>query len=399
MSTVISINNISTTFTLNCPVCNKKLNFSKKTIKNENFYLENAPILECSCSKVFSSPIFKEHYDLIIEIVSENQPLSSRFMLPFEKCFSTFKKKYQVTNPLKFKFDEYDYYFIPGLYRTHNRGFLTPLYFNKEVLLKYLHHPLYKFSFNSGSYFSIELPDDIISIGVNPNGKVIMWLGDVLKLPKNEQFYLLSENIDSDHDIYSEFYDAQILCEWASESIEANCINNFFNISNLFTKKYNSDFSQHKNEVFKLASTLNKPLLNREKEFYDTILILNQLFIESININSIKNFLNQFLSDKDKKELNKLKSAKTLEIFLQKKLNVSEEEAKSITCPLFVLNDLRQISGHLLPQKREDELFISSLNRLNISSNKSFDFISIYETLIISINSSFEKIIDLIKKN
>lgn len=37
-----------------------------------------------------------------------------------------------------------------------------------------------------------------------------MWLGDIARLPDAEQYYLRSENIDSDHSIGSEFYDGQI---------------------------------------------------------------------------------------------------------------------------------------------------------------------------------------------
>lgn len=49
-----------------------------------------------------------------------------------------------------------------------------------------------------------------------------MWLGDIAKLDINEQHYLCSENINSDHDIASEFYEGQIEVQWAEPSKEKN---------------------------------------------------------------------------------------------------------------------------------------------------------------------------------
>ena len=47
-----------------------------------------------------------------------------------------------------------------------------------------------------------------------------MWLGDIATLPENEQFYLRSENVPSDHSIGSEFYDGQIECRLTDRTPE-----------------------------------------------------------------------------------------------------------------------------------------------------------------------------------
>lgn len=49
-----------------------------------------------------------------------------------------------IAEKVKFIYDKDDYYCIPGLIRTWKIGFLTSVFFNIEVLLKYIHHPLYK---------------------------------------------------------------------------------------------------------------------------------------------------------------------------------------------------------------------------------------------------------------
>ena len=65
-----------------------------------------------------------------------------------------------------FLYDPDDYKYIPGLKRPHDEGFLTPVFFNKQALLKYDTAPGYKLRFASATYgeiatqdgFSIDLP-------------------------------------------------------------------------------------------------------------------------------------------------------------------------------------------------------------------------------------------------
>lgn len=112
---------------------------------------------------------------------------------------------------IPFVYDSDDYRYIPGLERPFDVGFLTPVFFNKEVLLKYEASPTYRVKFASTTYGEILQGDSFsISFGINKNSKVVMWLGDIEKLPESEQYYLRSENVASDHSIGSEFYDGQI---------------------------------------------------------------------------------------------------------------------------------------------------------------------------------------------
>jgi len=120
-----------------------------------------------------------------------------------------------------FLYDSDDYKYIPGLKRSHSEGFLTPVFFNREVLVKYDASPVYRLSFASRTYGEIRRGDDYsISFGVNKNGKVFMWLGDIATLPESEQYYLRSENVESDHSIGSEFYDGQIECIFTDKTPE-----------------------------------------------------------------------------------------------------------------------------------------------------------------------------------
>jgi hypothetical protein len=123
-----------------------------------------------------------------------------------------------------FIYDADDYYYIPGLVRPRDEGFLTPVFFNKAVLLKYDTSPNYSVTFTSATYGQIVAEEFSIPFGINKNGAVVAWLGDIARLPKPEQFYLRSENRPSDHSIGSEFYDAEIECEFTPPSRENELI-------------------------------------------------------------------------------------------------------------------------------------------------------------------------------
>lgn len=59
-----------------------------------------------------------------------------------------------------FIYDSDDYKYIPGLKRPWDEGFLTPVFFNREVLLKYDSSPIYRLSFASTTYGEIRRSDD-----------------------------------------------------------------------------------------------------------------------------------------------------------------------------------------------------------------------------------------------
>jgi hypothetical protein len=122
--------------------------------------------------------------------------------------------------PIDFIYSADDYRYLPGLERPWDQGFLTPVFFNKAVLLKYDASPSYEVKFASTTYGTIYGKDFYISFGINRNGKVIMWLGDLAKLPESEQYYLRSENVQSDHSIASEFYDGQIDVQFTDRTAE-----------------------------------------------------------------------------------------------------------------------------------------------------------------------------------
>lgn len=85
-----------------------------------------------------------------------------------------------------FLYDPDDYFYIPGRNRPFDVGFLTPVFFKREVLLKYDNSPSYRVQFASTTYGTIYTGGEYISFGINKNGLVVMRLGDIAKMPESE---------------------------------------------------------------------------------------------------------------------------------------------------------------------------------------------------------------------
>ena len=104
--------------------------------------------------------------------------------------------------------------------------------------MRYFYDPRYLCEFHSETYGTIRAREFDFAFGINPNGKVVAWLGDLEKLPASEQQYLLSENTESDGNITSEFYDAQINCIFTSPIREIEIILLKTKVSEIFQDRF-----------------------------------------------------------------------------------------------------------------------------------------------------------------
>ena len=127
-----------------------------------------------------------------------------------------------------FIFDVSDTNKYPGLTRSRDDSppYLTPVFFTKEVLVRYFYDPRYMCQFYSETYGTISSRSNDFSVpfGVNLNNKVLIWYGDLMEAPAYEQAYLGLENVPSDHNIDSEFYDAQIKAEFTAPIREVDIV-------------------------------------------------------------------------------------------------------------------------------------------------------------------------------
>jgi hypothetical protein len=180
-----------------------------------------------------------------------------------------------------FVYDPDDYFYYPGLSRPSNEGFLTPVFFNKRVLIKYDVAPNYAVRFASPSYGGIAADGFSIPFGINRHGAILMWLGDIAKLPESEQYYLRSENRPLDHCLGSEFYEGQIECVFTPPSLESRLFRGRSAFLGACRSRFGVKIAHLDKEVLDLASSLAQPVLDSERERRRVVDRLNRIHIES----------------------------------------------------------------------------------------------------------------------
>lgn len=287
------------------------------------------------------------------------------FDIPLKNLFSNLseEKRFKRFDRLNFKYDARDYYLIPGLFREFNEGYLTPVFFDKDILLYYNGHPDYSvslYSFSSGNIYYKGKPLFNWGFGINRNGKIFKWLGDLsedFKVKKMEPHLkrFQASNIDSDHDVASKFYLSQNPFTIEDAFQESDNEYKVFSLKNKFEESAKKKFGLvlSKLDIEHLSDYYKHPILNEREQIFSSYLSLNKYLIENIEQDTLKNYLLQ--NGYTEKDLKGLKSIKLFERFL--KVVLGKENIDDLMTPMYVLYDLRQLHGHL-----SDKSFIRKYN-------------------------------------
>lgn len=297
-------------------------------------------------------------------------------------------KRFSFAEKYDFLYSQVDYEYIPGLIRQWDDGFLTPVFFNISVLNRYTSNPDYKLDLFSETYGNISCGDEwIVSFGVNKSNKVILWLGDIDKLPDNEKYYLRSENTESDHDIQSEFYDAQIDVQFSDASKLSTIFHLRKELNDSVLQKLSFDLYKLEGEVGEVISNLNRPIFWEDRHVGPVIESFNRVFVESINNNAIKadtKLANGAADTKNKASL------KMFQLWLEERLGC--ENTGDLMCPFYVLNDFRNITCHLQSSEKRLQKLKSINTRLGIDEDNT-DYEKIYDAIISMLSSSYKDIL------
>lgn len=295
-------------------------------------------------------------------------------------------EKFEFTN-VPFLFDPDDYFYLPGLYASFDEGFLQPVFFNRSVLLKYDNSPDYRVKFASTTYGSIDTQEDYISFGLNRHGHVVMWLGDIAKLPENEQYYLRSENIPSDHSLGSEFYDGQIEVKFTELAKEEELFHHRSEFLNKSFARFGVTLGHLEAEAFDLALSFNPPVVDTPKERRHVADTLNKIYLESLDNAALDGVVKSLGVNSPGPG-----SLKRLQTIME--TMVSNKEVAALMSPLFVLYDLRVAYSHLTPGSNPPQLE-SVTRRLGLEPDASlFD---IYEKLIDGLSSTFSAMSEIME--
>ncbi len=176
--------------------------------------------------------------------------------------------------------------------------YLTPVHFKKDVLNKYLEQSD-KYTVNDGMLWCGSLWN--FSIDNQHSDKVGAWLGDLGKLPYNEQLHWKSYNISPVGQSVSDVhYRRQILAQFTdSENIEHVFKANYTKLSDTCIELLDCNIllplnyaDEHHLKKLHLLAT------NEQSKFDELILSLTKIIIDSINEKKIKSIIQ---SDKEQK--------------------------------------------------------------------------------------------------
>jgi len=368
--------------TIHCSTCSTclvlELNKFEQIIEDIEIKIEQLPILICpSCDKKY----LPQKTRLFLKwVVKEGKKKSeTKFYSPKHSL----DKRYNFCENVNFLYEATDYNYIPGLMRPWNDGALTPVFFKKTVLHKFLSDDDYTVTLGSNTYGTIYHPHGYISFGINRNGKVIAWLKDLDKLPLEEQHYFRSSNVKSDHDICSQFYDAQIEVKWPVQSQERLLLMKKEEFEKGCKENFNLKISRYTDDIDEVLEKIQRPVFWNEKNVMYVINSLNKITTESFNSIEIKKEIEKLDSDFETMGLGSLK-------LLQKliQLKFPELDAEEIVKSFFVLNDFRLVLDHRIdnPEKVLDSCY----ERMGITENK--DLETLYDTIFKGMTNSYTKL-------
>lgn len=396
------------THPLICPSCHEYRYIEYFGVRFENDekdrgYGVSIPVYNCkSCGK-FKSILPEEQFlSFKNSFISDFKKWQFLSDLPLKYIFSKLDPdlKFQQFEHLGFEYDSRDYYLIPGLRTEWEDGYLTPVFFDKDLLLYYNSHPDYSVrltSFSSGNiYFKGKNMFDW-GFGINRSGKIFKWLGDLDKDFEDDSMKahlkrFQASNIPSDHDIVSKFYLSQI--PFSPEDAFQSSDNEIklFSLYNKFSNQVKNDYGIEitKVEIEKLSDYFKPPILEEREQVFNAFLSLNKYFIENLQEKSLREILiKSGLQEKElEKDGKKYGSIKLFGLYLEKVAKI--EESAIAVSPLFVLNDLRQLHGHL-----SDTSFDSRYNyckeRLGLNHDESD--LDVFKNLISFLIELFKKLI------
>lgn len=364
---------------LACPNCRTDvvLRYSciKKSLSREDgcgaatIELRGCPVLCCLACNWQSVPPLA---DTLLEQQVQRASKENATMLDFHDGIAPPQFPWVPDKP--FRFDPWEHRYMPGLYRRHDT-YLTPVYFKPQVLQKYKHGTNYVVEMESDTYGLIRFPDGHkLPFGVNRRGNVITWLGEIADLPDDEQFYLLSENIASDGDVSSDFYDGQINLGHGAPSKISRLLEARATFNQAVRTRLGKNCTHLDTAVNDLLQRLTPPTPGVIDSELDVIEELCKICVETIWKKPFQHSLEAEGIGFDAR----LGSLKTLQTWLESVAGI--RDACDRLSPLFILRNLRNVGAHLHVAHRKREIIEETAERLGL--NKSCGVPAVYDALV-----------------
>jgi len=239
-------------------------------------------------------------------------------------------------------------------------NFLTPVYFNKEVLLKYYSEPK---RFEVTSHYLSCLSLWRIHIDITKEDLVQVWLGDLGRFPYNEQLHWKLYNVQPRGTITKYRFETDFEAKFSFPRVEEAPIaylKNAYNELNAKSRKLFSDYmfsgleenDQHYLKVVRI------PLTEEWKEFDEQIQALAKIFCDSINVKLLESISGRKID-------NNIKGSISLLYLSLEKLGIEKEKINLTIDALQAIQTIRSTgSAHRKGEKFEQSLRKYKLNNL-----------------------------------
>ncbi len=370
-------------------LCEVSIEPLKVTIENRVIRFKDIPLLKCiDCGLLYYTFYSKQMIDGVYKIMVKKRQCEG------EHYYKGYREKFNYCIEQDFNYDHRDFYSIPGLCidEEHSeKGFLTPVFFTKKALLSFMIDPDYSLELFSETYGYLKQGGVWgVPFGLNRNGKIVFWLGDLSIMDEVTLNTLKPHNIESDHQVIdSEFYAAQMCCVWSEPNRELKVCYKKIELFDALNKKYNISLHHLTNEVKEQMSGFQKPLIITERVIEPAINMLHKTLIEGVNINEFRKLYINIVS-KPQRGYEGWKSIKLYEALLNEVIT-GDLDLRAIMSPLYLLNDLRQYFDHLLPMEKKEEIRNNIIQSFKVESFRNIE--EIYECLINGLNILFEYLV------
>lgn len=189
--------------------------------------------------------------------------------------------------------------------------FLTPIYFNKKVLNKYKTDTA-NYTISDGNVRYLNEWD--LPFTINDEDKVIVWLGDLGRIPFDEQKHWSTENIPPKGGIEENFWQQQLEAVFVDKILPEKWLFSLIEeVNEKFSEKYGviifNPLSKDDNSIYSAFIT---PVVNTIDEYKEYLIQFCKIIVESIEESSIQKLVQaEKLKDKSGQ---KLKSIGQLEV-------------------------------------------------------------------------------------
>ncbi len=262
------------------------------------------------------------------------------------------------------------------------KNFLTPIFFQKEVLTKYYSEPS-KYNVSPTSVSHSELWH--LPIGINQDGFVQAWLGDLGRIPYKEQLHWRQYNVPPRGGIPEDRMKRDFNAEFAApeDNLEYKFQQTFQSLNDTVHDKTAEWFFRPPSPKEKyLLDIIRVPITPDIKEFDDVIQALAKLCVDLLNNALLTKLSGKKIGDLLNNGLEIKGSLGLLQAYLERKLD-SIEEIKEILKPLHDIWNIRSSSASHPKGKEFEEYLQKNFPRKKLSQIIE----SILEKMIESLNS------------